>query len=162
QDVVGLVIGKVTFEEGEVVIDVGDEPCVARDEEHGTDSAGGKSLDTIGEFVVDFARGDHGSFALRPGTILDAAGDSPLALPQLAEDSSFHWKASVAWNNEDVFLPLLFQERRGFSSFFSKLDLQALYFTLGSGLIHARLGHRMDRVGDVDRAGCVEKAGLTL
>ena len=86
EDVVGLVVGEVAFEEMEVVIDVGDQPGPACHQEHGADAAGGQSLDAIGEFVVDVGGGDHGAFALGTGAVLDAAEDSPLASAQLVED----------------------------------------------------------------------------
>ena len=38
----------------------------------------------------------------------------------LSVDSGVHSKASVAWNSEDVKLPPLFQNHRGFSSFFRR------------------------------------------
>ena len=118
EDVVGLVIGEVALEEVEVLIDVGDQPGAARDQEHGADAAGGEPLDPIGQFVVDVAGGDHGSFAFGAGPVLDAAEDSALALPELVEDIGMHSKASVVRESEDVLLPPLFPSHRGFSSFF--------------------------------------------
>jgi hypothetical protein len=41
-----------------------------------------------------------------------------VAFPVLLGDSSSHSKASVGWNVEDVFVPQLFHNLRGFSSFF--------------------------------------------
>jgi hypothetical protein len=83
---------------------------------------------------MDIAGGHHRFFAFRSRPILDALEDPPLAfiedpavafsrLPAVAfsglvGDSRTHSKASVAWNSEDVFLPPLFQDLRGFSSFF--------------------------------------------
>jgi hypothetical protein len=62
----------------------------------------GESLDPIGQLVLDVVSGDHGTFPLGTGTILDAAENSPLALPQVVEDISVHSKAVVAWNSEDL------------------------------------------------------------
>ncbi len=126
QDVVGLVVGEVAFEEVEALIDVGDQPGLAGEQEHGADAAGGKPLNPVGQFVLDIAGGDHGAFPLGPGSVLDAAEDSPLALPELVEDIGIHSKASVIWDSEDVLLPPLFPNRRGFSSFFSEFELQSL------------------------------------
>ena len=71
-------------------------------QEHGADAAGGEPLDAVGQFVVDVVGGDHGAFAFGAGSVLDAAEDSALALPERVEDIGFHSKASVAWNSEDV------------------------------------------------------------
>jgi hypothetical protein len=67
-------------------------------------------------------------------SILDAAKDPLSALSEdpaialplpvgvafsvLLGDSNSHSKASVGWNIEDVFVPQLFHNLRGFSSFF--------------------------------------------
>ena len=121
QHVIGLMVGEMAFEEVEAVVDVGDQSGPAGQQEHGADAAGGQPLDPIGQFVLDVAGGDHGTFPLGPGTILDAAENSPLALPQFVEDIGIHSKASVVWNSEDVCLPPLFQNHRGFSSFFCQI-----------------------------------------
>ena len=109
-------------------------------QEHGADAAGGEALDAIGQFVVDVAGGHHGLIAFRTGAVLDAVEE---VLPAFAElsavafarllavtfpglstvafsgfrESGSHSKASFVWNREDVFLPPLFQNLRGFSSF---------------------------------------------
>ena len=105
-----------------------------------------EALDAISQFVVDIAGGHHRFFALRSCPILDAFENSPLSLiedsavafsglPTVAfsslGDSMTHSKASVCWNSEDMFLPPLFQNLRGFSSFFSDFDQVGLYITLG-------------------------------
>ena len=146
QDVVGFVVGQMPLEEVEVVIDVADQSGPARQQEHGADAAGGEALDAIGQFVVDVGGGHHGLFAFGSGPILDAVEDPPLAFakdPAVAfsaflavafsgflGDSSSHSKTSVCWNSEDVFLPPLFQNLRGFSSFFSKFSARKKNITL--------------------------------
>ena len=60
-----------------------------------------------------------------------SGGLSPVAFSGLLGDSGSHSKALVVWNSEDVFLPLLFQNLRGFSSFFSEFYPDRLYITLG-------------------------------
>jgi hypothetical protein len=80
---------------------------------------------------VDVADGDHGSFAFGSGSVLDAAEDSALASAERVEDIGFHSKASVDRESEDVLLPLLFPDRRGFSSFFSADEAQGPQITLG-------------------------------
>jgi hypothetical protein len=83
---------------------------------------------------MDVVGGHHGLIALGLVAILDAVEDplaafaedpaiafSPLvgiAFPGLLGESSSHSKASVDWNSEDVFVPQLFHDLRGFSSFF--------------------------------------------
>ena len=79
--------------------------------------------------------GHHSGVLLRPGTILDTTENSPLALPQFVGDSRFHSKASVNWSIEELYMPLLFQKHRGFSSFFRDSALRFPKNTLGSGLI---------------------------
>ena len=122
------------LEKDKVGVDVLDQPGVASQQEHGADAPGAEALDAIGQFVMDIAGGHHRFFAFWSWPILDALEDSPLAfvedsavafsrLPTVAfsgllGDSMTHSKASVFWNSEDVFAPPLFQNRRGFSSFF--------------------------------------------
>jgi hypothetical protein len=73
---------------------------------------------------VDVVGGEHGAFPIGAGTVLDAAEDSLLALPEFVEDIGFHSKASVVWDSEDVLRPQLFPDCRRFSSVFHRLDLQ--------------------------------------
>jgi hypothetical protein len=84
---------------------------------------------------VDVVCGDHRAFPLGAGAVLDAAEDSPLALPEFVEDIGVHSKAAVVWDSEDVFLPLLFPDCRRFSSVFGRDEAQKLQITLGSGLV---------------------------
>ena len=150
QDVVALVVRQVPLEDVDVGIDVADQPGPTRQQEHGADAPGGEAAGAIGQLVVDVGGGHHGRVALRPGPVEDAVEDPPLplvedpaiALPRLLGvasgglspvvfsgilgDSGRHSKALVDWNSEDVFLPLLFQNLRGFSSFFSEFDADRL------------------------------------
>jgi hypothetical protein len=96
---------------------------------------------------MDVAGGEHGLVAFRSGTVLDAVEDALAAFAELSAvafarciavafsglpgERSSHSKASVVWNSEDVFAPLLFQNLRGFSSFFSDFELFSLQITLG-------------------------------
>ncbi len=63
-----------------------------------------------------------------------------LAFSGLLGESSSHSKVSAVWNSEDVFLPQLFHNLRGFSSFYRAFDTEALYITLGLGLVRVGLG----------------------
>jgi hypothetical protein len=83
---------------------------------------------------MDLVGGHHGVIAFGLVAIRDAVEDplsaltedpaiafSPpvgVAFPGLLGDSSSHSKASVDWNSEDLFVPQLFHNLRGFSSFF--------------------------------------------
>ena len=150
QDVVGFVVGEMSFEEMEVAVDVADQADPLRQQEHGADAAGGEALDAVGEFIVDVGGGHHGLLAFGFGPIRDAFEEPPLAFAEdpavafprhlavafsgLLGDSSSHSKTSVVWNSEDVFLPQLFHKLRGFSSFYRDSDTEALNITLGLGL----------------------------
>jgi hypothetical protein len=87
---------------------------------------------------VDVGGGHHGLIAFRTGPILDAFEDPSLAVAEdsaipfscllavafsgFLGESSSHSKTSVDWNSEDVFVPQLFQNLRGFSSFSRDFD----------------------------------------
>ena len=142
QDMVGFVIRQMPFEEMEIAVDIADQPGPASQQVHGTDATRTEALDTIGQLVMDVGGGHHRLVALRPGPILDAFENSPLAFVEdsavafsrllavtfpglstvafsgLIGDSSTHSKTSVVWNSEDVFPPPLFQNLLGFSSLF--------------------------------------------
>src|SRR4051794_14166863 len=137
QDVIGLVVGLMAFEQVQVAIDIGDQSGPACQKEHGADAAGAQALDPLAQFVMDVVGGDHGAIALGAGSVLDPAQDSPLALAEFVEDIRFHSKVSVVWPSEDMRPPPLLPNRRGFSSFFRQMDLRDLYITLGSGLVHS-------------------------
>jgi hypothetical protein len=147
EDVVGLVIGEVAFEEVKVAVDVTDQAGPARDQEHGAETTGTEAVDAAGEFVVDVGSSHHGVIAFGAGAVLDAIEDSlttfaedlavsfsglvALVFPGFARDSRSHSKTSVVWNSEDVFSPLLFQKFRGFSSFLPDSCLDGRQITLG-------------------------------
>jgi hypothetical protein len=140
--VVRFVVGEMPLEDMDHRIDRADQSGRAGQQVHSADASGTESVDTIGQLVMDVGGGHHGQVALGPGSILDAPEDSPLTLvensavaflrllaatlPVLSTvafwrflgDSSSHSKAFVAWKSEDVFLPLLFQNLRRFSSLF--------------------------------------------
>jgi hypothetical protein len=96
---------------------------------------------------MDVGRGQHGLIAFGAGAVLDAIEDSlatfaedsavpftglvALVFSGLAGDSSSHSKTSVVWNSEDVFLPQLFQNLRGLSSFLADSCLNGRQITLG-------------------------------
>jgi hypothetical protein len=96
---------------------------------------------------MDIVGGHHGLIAFGFVAILDAFEDplppfaegpaialSPLvgvAFSGLLGDSSSHSKASVGWKVEDVFLPQLFHNLRGFSSFFRDYAPGQKNITLG-------------------------------
>jgi hypothetical protein len=96
---------------------------------------------------MDIGGGDHRCIVLGSWYVGDAFENPPpplveesaVAIPRLAAvafsrspgDSSTHSKASGSWNNEDVFLPQLFQILQGLSSFFSDFNRVSLYITLG-------------------------------
>src|SRR5262249_32940817 len=134
QDMIGLVVGEMAFEQVQVAIDVGDQSGPACQQEHGADAAGAQALDPPAQFVMDVVGGDHGALALGAGAVFDPAKDSPLALPEFVEDIGFHSRVSVVWPNADMRLPPLLPNHRGFSSFLRQMSLRELYITLGSGL----------------------------
>jgi hypothetical protein len=96
---------------------------------------------------MDVVGGHHGLIAFGLVAILDAFEDplatfaeepaiafSPLvgvAFSGLLGDSRSHSKASVGWNSEDVSLPQLFHNLRGFSSFFRDYAPGQKNITLG-------------------------------
>jgi hypothetical protein len=96
---------------------------------------------------MEIVGGHHGLIAFGLVAIGDAVEDplptfaedpaiafSPLvgvAFPGLLGDSRSHSKASVGWNSEDVYLPLLFLFLRRFSSFFSEFGRSEKNITLG-------------------------------
>jgi hypothetical protein len=126
----------------DVSVDVADQAGPLGQHVHGSDATGTEALDTISQLVVDVGRGHHGLVALWSGSIHNAVEDSPFPLVEdspvafsglspvafwrFIGDSSRHSKTSVVWNSEDVFLPKLFQNLRGFSSFFSDFHQNGL------------------------------------
>src|SRR5271157_2343121 len=140
QNVVGFVVGQMPLEDVDLRVDRADQSGLAGQQEHSADATRTEALDTIGQLVMDVGGGHHGLVALRPGPIFDAIEDSPLAFVEdsavafsrllavtflrlspvafwrFLADSSSHSKTSIVLNSEDVFLPPLFQNLRGFSS----------------------------------------------
>jgi hypothetical protein len=110
----------------EVAVDVLDELDLLGQEEEGPDAAGAEPAAATGVFVVDIAGGHHGYGPLRARRVVEPFLDPPspllegslLACRSLFSESGAHSKAPVSWDGEDVFLPPLFQEHAGFSSFF--------------------------------------------
>ena len=80
QDMVGFVIGQMSLQDVEVVVDVADQADPPRQQVHGADSAGGEALDAIGEFVVDVAGGHHRLIAFWTRAIRNAVEDPALTL----------------------------------------------------------------------------------
>jgi hypothetical protein len=125
QDVVRLVIREMHLEEVKIGVDVADQAGPPGQEEHGADAAGAESLDPIAQLIVNIACGHHGYGPFRLRHVNQSFQNSPSALLELLiaclalfSDNSAHSKASLCRNDEDVFLPLLFQKTRGFRDFF--------------------------------------------
>ena len=78
QDMVGLVVGAMVFEQMQVVIDVSDQSSPACQQSMAM-PPGPDRLDPIAQFVVDVVGGDHGGVHARDRAVFDAAEDSPLA-----------------------------------------------------------------------------------
>ena len=121
QDVVGFVVRKVPLEQVEVAVDLLDELESLDHLKNEADAAGAESADAIGIFVVDIGRGHHGNGPLGHRGIVEAFLNSPstflenslLACRRFISESSAHSKAPLFRNNEDVFLPTLFQKHSG-------------------------------------------------
>src|SRR4051794_11342671 len=140
---VGFVVGEMAFEEVEVAVDVADQAGGVGQQEHGADAAGGEAVGAFGELIMDVGGGHHGAWGFGPGSILDAAEDSPpplseeiavafaaflgVAIAAALGESGSHSKTSEAWNSDDMCEPKLFQELRGFSSVFRVHDAETLF-----------------------------------
>jgi hypothetical protein len=59
------------------------------------DAAAGQALVPVGQLILAGAGGDHRTLSFLPEAILDALEDSPLALPQLVEDSGIYSEAQL-------------------------------------------------------------------
>jgi hypothetical protein len=102
QDMVGFVVGQMSFEKVEIPIDIVDQANLLSQQENGADTAGTEALDAIGLFVVDIGGGHHGLGSLGSGQIGETAVDSPpsfleaflLASLAFFSESSTHSKAS--------------------------------------------------------------------
>ena len=132
QDVVGFVVGQMSFEKVEIPIDSVDQADLLSQQKNGTDTAGTEAFDAIGVFVVDIGGGHHGFGSLGLAYILETKTNSPPSFLELSllaglaffSESSTHSKAPFIWNSEDVFPPTLFHNHWGFSSTFFDLYLR--------------------------------------
>ena len=128
QDVVGFVVGQMSFEKVEIPIDSVDEADLLSQQKNGTDTAGTEAFDAIGVFVVDIGGSHHGFGSLGLAYILETKTNSPPSFLELSllagqaffSESSTHSKAPFVWSSEDVFPPTLFHNHWGFSSLFPK------------------------------------------
>ena len=125
---VGFVVRQMALEQVEVTVDILDEFDPLSQQEEGPDAAGTEPAGATGIFVVDVGRGHHGSRPLGSGRRVESLVDSPSALLEgslLAwapfSESSTHSRTPLSWNSEDVFVPPLFQEHAGFSSYFREI-----------------------------------------
>jgi hypothetical protein len=84
QDMVGFVIGQVSFEKVEVPIDTIDQADRSSQHENGADTAGTEPFDAIGVFVVDIGCGHHRFGSLGVADILETQLNSP---PPFLKDS---------------------------------------------------------------------------
>jgi hypothetical protein len=69
QDMVGFVVGQMTFEKAEVLVDIVDQADLLSQQENGADPAGTEAFDAIGVFVMDIRGGHHGFGSLGAGFI---------------------------------------------------------------------------------------------
>ena len=103
QDMVGFVIGQMSFEKVEVPIDTVDQADRSSQHESGADTAGAEPFDAIGMFVVDIGSGHHRFRSLGFADILETEANSPLSFLKdslLASQAFFsesrsHSKASL-------------------------------------------------------------------
>src|SRR5262249_48883071 len=132
--------------EVEVMVDGGDQPGPAGDQEQGTDAPGGEPVGALAQLVMDVGGGDHRGVALGFGAIGDAveepaspasqeppvsvAGPGALASADLGRENGHHSKPSVAWKDADLIQPTFFQHPGGFSSFSRPSGPDLLYITL--------------------------------
>src|SRR5262249_41371027 len=93
QDVIRFVIGEMTFEELEVLVDVSDQAGPSCQEEDGADAASGETPDALAQFIVDVGGGDHGLVAFGPRFIGNATEDSP---PSLLKELAVAFSGFVA------------------------------------------------------------------
>ena len=103
QDMVGFMVGQVTFEKVEIPIDSVDQADPLSQQENRADTAGTEPFDAIGVLVVDIGSGHHRLGLLGLADILEAeANSSPsflknslLASQTLFSESSSHSKTSL-------------------------------------------------------------------
>jgi hypothetical protein len=94
QDMVGFVVGQMTFEKAEVLLDIIDQADLLSQQESGADPAGTDAFDAIGVFVMDIRGGHHGFGSLGSQFIREMEANSP---PAFLEDSLL---ASLAFFSE--------------------------------------------------------------
>jgi hypothetical protein len=82
EDMIGFVIGEVPLKQMEILVNVVDQPRLAREKEHGADAAATEALDAFGHFILNVSGSHHGLAAFRPWAILDAIEDSSLSLAE--------------------------------------------------------------------------------
>ena len=103
QDMVGFVVGQMSFEKVEVPIDIVDQADLLSQQENGADTAGTEPFYAIGVFVVDIGGGHHRFGPLGIADILETLANSPpsflkdslLASQTFFSESSSHSKASL-------------------------------------------------------------------
>ena len=103
QDMVGFMVGQMTFEKVEIPIDSVDQADPLSQQENRADTAGTEPFDAIGVLVVDIGSGHHRLGLLGLADILEAeANSSPsflknslLASQTLFSESSSHSKTSL-------------------------------------------------------------------
>jgi hypothetical protein len=103
QDMVGFVVGQMSFEKVEIPIDIVDQADLLSQQENGADTAGTEPFDAIGVLVVDIGGGHHGLGSLGLAHILETEANSPpsilkvflLASQTFFSESSTHSKASL-------------------------------------------------------------------
>ena len=124
QDVVRFMVGQVSLEEVEVLVDVVDQPGLPGQEVDRPDAAGCDGMDLVGEFVVDVGGGHHRLRSFDAGLVLQASGDAALASGELSADTGVHSKTSWWRTIEGREVPRLFAETRGFSSRSASIGLE--------------------------------------
>ena len=93
QDVVGLVVREVEFEEVQAVVNGVDETDPAHQGVEGADAAAADRAGAVGDLVVDVGGGEHGpSAAVHVGPV-ETALDAALAVGQLSSYPGFHLKS---------------------------------------------------------------------
>src|ERR1700677_4723633 len=80
QDMVGFVVGQMSFEKVEIPIDIVDQADLLSQQENGADTAGTESFDAIGVLIVDIRGGHHGFRSLGLADVLETEVNSPPSL----------------------------------------------------------------------------------
>ncbi len=93
EDVIGLVVGHVEFEQDQISIDGRGETEPVRQSMHGADPAMRDAAVALADFVVDVAGGEHRLLAAFEVELVEPAFDSALASVQLSAYLDFHSKS---------------------------------------------------------------------